>query len=157
MELYHVSRSDNLHLLTPSVPRDALKPKAWENGKIKRICLAPSIRGCLLGLSIKESDFIGVPHILLYVYSPIDEDVVCAYPNKRLIDEKLVFDANITGEVWITKEVKIKKMYQIKVLNFKNTPEKIEYDPVFIADSKLLNPHGRLTAYLPQFKIIRTY
>ncbi len=93
--LYHLSESKNLSILEPRIPECAVS--MFEDKSTKRICFSDNIEGCLSSLNDTESTY--------YVYvpdEPLNENEIY-HPTV-----KDVIDAKVTGEVWITKQIKVK-------------------------------------------------
>jgi hypothetical protein len=90
-------------ILTPRIPRNFFTDNGFEDNKTRRVCFAPSIDKCLLGLSMncKNKEY--------FVHVPIGSFAVI-YPTK--ID---VPDVEITGEIWVCDPVKIECVGKIKV------------------------------------------
>jgi RimJ/RimL family protein N-acetyltransferase len=106
-ELYCISQEDlDGQTLEPRVPDNFFTKNGYEDGETPRVCFAPTIEQCLMGLSqnLKEKEF--------YAFSP--EEV----PEENIYKPttKEVPDAEITDETWITCPVKLKKVGKIKVL-----------------------------------------
>ncbi len=106
-ELYCISQEDlDGQTLEPRVPDNFFTKNGYEDGETPRVCFAPTIEQCLMGLSqnLKEKEF--------YVFIP--EEVPEENIYKPTIEE--VPDSGITDETWITCPVKLKKVGKIKVL-----------------------------------------
>jgi hypothetical protein len=90
-------------ILTPRIPRNFFTDNGFEDNKTRRVCFAPSIDKCLLGLSMncKNKEY--------FVHVPIGSFAVI-YPTK--ID---VPDVEITGEIWVCDPVKIECVGKIRV------------------------------------------
>lgn len=90
-------------ILTPRIPRNFFTDNGFEDNKTRRVCFAPSIDKCLLGLSMncKNKEY--------FVHVPIGSFTVI-YPTK--ID---VPDIEITGEIWVCDPVKIECVGKIRV------------------------------------------
>lgn len=129
----------------PMMPRSAAHT---ENNTVSRITVAPTIVGCALGYARLESDFLDGPNQNLkkdhyrggYEISKL-EYTHCIQPN-----EKLVFDANRSGEHWLVP-------YNKKTLSY--SPLKIGkffiVEAVFLAtkgSDKVQMPAARLKGYL---------
>ena len=148
--LYHLSKADDINKLTPKVPAKVSSRKnAFEDDTIKRISFAPSIDGCILGLQLSKDDFKN-GEIILYVYSPIKVNKKDLVSNKKIVDDKLVFDAKITKECWYLTEVDVKLVGSITV--FDKVEQTIEYTPIRVGDPKFLKPNGKLETYLYKYK-----
>jgi ribosomal protein S18 acetylase RimI-like enzyme len=104
--LYFVSQEElNGKVLAPRIPDNYFTKNNYEDNTIKRVCFAPSIDKCLMGLSqnLKGKEF--------YVYEP-DGEYEVYKPDKNLVPDSL-----ITGELWILKPVKLKRVNRIKVID----------------------------------------
>jgi ribosomal protein S18 acetylase RimI-like enzyme len=103
--LYCVSQEDlDSKTLTPRVPNNFFTKNGYEDKTTKRVCFAPSIDKCLMGLSqnLKGKEFnVYEPDGKYEVYKP---------------DKDSVPDSTVTGELWILKPVKVKKVKKIKVI-----------------------------------------
>ena len=110
---YFISTTNmNSKTLKPKVPVNFFTKNGYEDSKTKRVCFAPSIDQCLMGMSYNctGKEF--------YVHIP-DSDVSFTTPS-----QKDVPDSKITGEIWATDEVKLRCVGKIKVLKDKGTPGK---------------------------------
>lgn len=137
-------------MLSPRIPTKVLsRENPFEDSIISRVSFAPSIDGCILGLQLSSEEFID-GKLVMYVYSPIDIDESRLVSNSDIIKEKLVFDAEITGECWYLNEVKVKRVGCITVYDI--VEKTIEYTPIRIGDPKFLKPNGKLETYLLKFK-----
>lgn len=104
----------------PRVP-DYLDPynpeeKGFEDNTTPRICFSTSIEGCLNGITVNLPRQNPDQFDKMYVYIP--EKPWKEYKhktNKELVKEKLVYDANVTREVWITEPVRMKLYGVIRV------------------------------------------
>lgn len=110
---YFISTSNmNSKILKPKVPNNFFTKNGYEDSKTKRICFAPSIDQCLMGMSYNctGKEF--------YIHIP-DGDVSFITPS-----QKDAPDSKITGEIWATNDVKLKCIGKIKVLKDKGTSGK---------------------------------
>ena len=137
---FHISMDTKMNgkTLKPRIPTYLTKKDNVttykENATIPRVCFSPSIEGCLNAIisAQKNLDVVG-KNIFVYIpEKPISEYKIKT--NKEIIKEKLVFDANATGEMWILEPVKLKLYGVIMVDQVKNIREK----PTINGD-----PHGR--------------
>jgi hypothetical protein len=106
MKLYHVSEHDLTgKTLTPRIPDNYMTKNNYEENKTPRISFATSVSGCLIGMSqnLKGKEF--------FVHEPEDYNVI----KTKSITNKDVPDSSLTGEVWVTTDVKLKAIYKIKV------------------------------------------
>lgn len=134
--MFHISLKNDMDgkTITPQLPSyitddGELDDNYQEDTKTKRLCVSPSIEGCLIAiLSYKKiREHVGDK---FYVYTP--EKPFSQYKhktNKEIVKDKLVFDANITKEAWILEPCKLKlygiiKLKKVKDLKKKPTVEK---------------------------------
>ena len=135
--VFHVSLDAYLNGVTfnPRVPEDASNAArdyldsdtgTFENTKAERVCFSKTINGALNALSCVLSR--NNPVLMfdrVYVYIP--EKDFKSYKhrtNHQIIIDKDVFDANVTGEVWITEPVKLKLYAVINVDGIKYVKNK---------------------------------
>jgi hypothetical protein len=126
---FHVTADKNLDekVLKPRIPtwvKDLKDPekimaetKRWENITTPRVCFSPSIEGCLNSImnihKITNKTF-GAEQLYVFIpEKPIDQ--YQHKTNKEIIRDGDVFDAKVTGEVWITEPVKLKFYGTIQV------------------------------------------
>ena len=111
--LYHISNRQNIKTINPSIPNNFMTKNNYEENKTKRVCFAPSIEQCLMGLSrnCEGEEF--------YVYIPI-KDYKTYSPNIKDVP-----DSGITGEIWIKEPVDVICIGKIKVLDTNKTPGKL--------------------------------
>lgn len=159
--MYHLSMNDSISHLDARVPHDVLvnKKDTLEDYSIPRTCMALSIPGCILGLQINSRHFkTEDPNetILFTVYEPVSYDNLIIKSNQELIDEKLVFDAHITGEIWILNpSIPVKKIATICV--YKKITKEINYVPILKnpKKTKWLKPDGSLDTYLRKWEYVK--
>ena len=110
--LYHISNRQNIKTINPSIPNNFMTKNNYEENKTKRVCFAPSIDQCLMGLSrnCEGEEF--------YVYTPI-KDYKTYSPNIKDVP-----DSGITGEIWIKEPVDVICIGKIKVLDTNRSPGK---------------------------------
>ena len=99
---FHLSKDRNLKILSPKIPECAIS--SYEDIASKRVCFSNTIKGCLSALQCNVGD-------KFYVYT-IKE------PNKTGIYFPSIYevrDCKFTGEVWVLKPVKVKRIGRIKV------------------------------------------
>jgi hypothetical protein len=106
-KLYFLSSQNmNNKTLRPRIPDNFLTKNNYEDNETKRVCFAPSINQCLIGLSMncKDKEF--------YVHTPDNID------NYEVINPTKfqVPDCKITNEKWILEPVKIICIGKIKVI-----------------------------------------
>lgn len=96
--------------LSPRIPNNFLTKNGYEDNKVPRVCFSTEIGKCLIALSMncKGKEF--------YVHVPVGDFEVY----KPSLSE--VPDRNITGEVWVKKNVKIKCIGKILVTDDDGKP-----------------------------------
>ena len=128
---FHCSRDGNLdgQIFKPRVPEyiERYNPEdtGFENSTTPRICLAPTIEGCLNGIAVNMPRISPLAFDRVYVYTP--EKPFNEYKhktNKELVRDKDVYDANITDEVWILEPVRMKLYGIIQVDQCSNVKKK---------------------------------
>ena len=99
--LSSISMDDEV--LQPRIPENYFVRSGYEDSHTPRVCFAPSIDQCLMGLSenLEGKEF--------YVHIPEDVHKL-THPTKKQVP-----DCEITGEVWITKPVVVQCVGKIKV------------------------------------------
>lgn len=103
--LYHIHEVDDypkITKLTPFIPESSLQDSP-EDKTMKRVCVSNTIGNCLLS--------IGIPNTLYDVYV-VDEKL--KRKDIRVPSINTVFDCEETGELWVLKEVKVKRIGTIK-------------------------------------------
>ena len=111
--LYHISNRQNIKTINPSIPNNFMTKNNYEENKTKRVCFAPSIEQCLMGLSRNcegEEFYVYIPVKHYKTYSPNIKDVP---------------DSGITGEIWIKEPVDVICLGKIKVLDTNKSPGKL--------------------------------
>ena len=111
--LYHISNRQNIKTINPSIPNNFMTKNNYEENKTKRVCFAPSIDQCLMGLSrnCEGEEF--------YIYTPT-KDYKTYSPNIKDVP-----DSGITGEIWIKEPVDVICLGKIKVLDTNKSPGKL--------------------------------
>lgn len=170
---FHISTDPHLdeHELKPRIPsyltnkKNQLNPDYPEEKDTKRICVSPSINGCLEAILNMEK-ILKVNNTSFYVYTPEKPfDEYKHKTNKELIDERLVFDANITKEAWILEPCKMKlygvlRINKIRDKRNKDTINKgiklgaLDIDWEWVVDPKVFKEYAE---DLPPKKISLTY
>ena len=120
--VFHVSMDKHIdgQVWKPRVP-DYLDPynpedTGFEDNTTPRICFSTSIEGCLNGITVNLQRQSPDTFDKMYVYVP--EKPWKEYKhktNKQLVKDKLVYDANVTREVWIMEPVRMKLYGGIRV------------------------------------------
>lgn len=109
-KLYFLSTTSmDQTILQPRIPNNYLVKNGYEDDKTKRICFAPSIDKCLMGLSRN------LKGERLCVHIAVD------YENLKMKKPtvKEVPDSKITGEIWILEPVELKYIGDIEVIKDK--------------------------------------
>ena len=99
--MYFISTSNmDDKTLEPRVVDNYFTRNGYEDNTTKRVSFAPSVNRCLMGLSqdVSNKDF--------YVYEPSDRSNLDIYkPNPKAVP-----DSSVTGELWVTTPVKLKRV-----------------------------------------------
>lgn len=103
MTLYHVSPIRNLTYLRPQIPEVVIASR--EDQTIPRVCVSNTIDGCLMSVGYSKRDTLSV-----YV---IDEPVAIYRPTRAQVR-----DAKFTGEVWIKRKAKVKKIGEVLLVDY---------------------------------------
>lgn len=90
--LFHLSPTPNLTVLTPRIPEAAVW--GYEDTKQKRVCFSTSIKRCLTALSDCNGQY--------YVYIPVNQHKAYSPTPTEVVD------VSETNEKWITRPVKVK-------------------------------------------------
>lgn len=112
-KIYFVSGDDmDGKTLYPRIPNNYFTKNGFEEDKTPRVCFAPSIDKCLMGISqnLKGKKF--------YVHEPIDYSKLDIHHPTN----KEVPDSNITGEIWVKNNVKIRCIGCIEVIKDDGKP-----------------------------------
>ena len=120
--VFHVTPDKHVdgQIWKPRVP-DYLDPynpedTGFEDNTTPRICFSTSIEGALNGITVNLQRQSPDTFDKMYVYVP--EKPWKEYKhktNKQLVKDKLVYDANVTREVWIMEPVRMKLYGVIRV------------------------------------------
>lgn len=120
MKLYHMSHGVTRpkFRMVPRIPASCMKD---ENREIKRICVAPTIAGCLRGRRGVNSD----EHVKI-VYRPYrsycDPNATIYVADAEPVEPVGVPDAEYTGELWLTKPTTFTKVGEINYRDIYNDP-----------------------------------
>lgn len=90
--------------LEPRVVDNFFTRNGYEDNTTKRVSFAPSVNQCLMGLSqdVSNKDF--------YVYEPADRSKLDIYkPNPKAVP-----DSSLTGELWVTTPVQLRRVGKIR-------------------------------------------
>lgn len=108
MRFLHLSEQElSERTLFPRIPRNRLTENGLEEGTIARVSFAPTVDQCLMAM------YGGTD--ILYVYEPEMYGHLRIVENKDIVKECLVPDARLTGELWVTTPVKLKRIGVIVV------------------------------------------
>lgn len=130
---FHLSPDSYLdgQVFKPRVPEylDRYDPedKNFENDTTPRVCLSPSIEGCLNGIMVNMPRVNVMPAKSTRFYVYIPEKPFHEYKhktNKELIRDKDIFDASVTQEVWILEPVRMKLYGVIEIDSVTNVKRK---------------------------------
>lgn len=103
--MYFISTSNmDDKTLEPRVVDNYFTRNGYEDSTTKRVSFAPSVNQCLMGLSqdVSNKDF--------YVYEPSDRSKLDIYkPNPKAVP-----DSSVTGELWVTTPVQLKRVGKIR-------------------------------------------
>ena len=121
--VYHISPEGTLdgQVFKPRVPEylDKYDPSKtnFEDVEQPRVCFSPSIEGCLNAILVNLGRWKTADKLRdWYVYIP--EKPLKEYKHrttKQLVDEKKVYDANLTKEIWIEEPVRLKQYGVIRI------------------------------------------
>ncbi len=125
--------------LIPRVPQ--VNIKSLEDGHIPRICVSTSIDGCILGSpyvfvradkakKFRHEGFrsrVAVGYVYAIKQNKISPNHIIS--NKEIVKRRLVFDADVTDETWITKPIDMNYIGKIKIHNNKNS-KSIKFKPL---------------------------
>lgn len=90
-------------VLKPRVPSNYFTKNGFEDSETARVSFAPSINQCLMGLSQNNTGKV------FYVYEPKNKKSLSVYkPNKKAVP-----DSDLTGELWVTSDVELKRVKKI--------------------------------------------
>lgn len=111
---YHISFKNNLHtnLIIPRIPQDIIEShlkdriEILENINIPRFCMSETLEGCLNSVSHLLNLLDSYPHLTFYVYANKGE-VNRFYNSNYLHDNRLVFDAYATQEIWVLEPIEL--------------------------------------------------
>ncbi len=104
-KLYWLSEDDlDGKTLEPRVPDNFFVKNGFEDAHTKRLCFAPTIDQCLMAISQNLTDK------KFNIYEPSERITTVQKPNIGAVP-----DSDITGELWVTDPVKLKKTGRIHV------------------------------------------
>jgi len=123
--LYHISLHNlDGEVLKPRIPDNFMVRQGYEDSTTKRVSFCKSIDGCLMALSqdIKGLEF--------YVHEPANYDDI----DIQYIGKVQVPDSEVTGEVWVTNNCKLKTIAKIRVGKAQPKPYPYEYGGKYKAE-----------------------
>lgn len=129
--VFHITDKSHFdgQIFKPRVPEylDPYDPNDnfFEDNTTPRISFSSSIEGCLNGIMCNMERDTPERFDKMYVYIP--EKPLKEYrnkTNKQLVDDKDVWDANVTREIWITEPVRMKLYGTIQVDQIKKVIRK---------------------------------
>lgn len=133
MRVYHISQKSlgGSIILKPGIPECAVK--SLEDLEIKRICVAPTILGCLRALELPGSDYKtkyddGETKQLFCYFA--DVDVGDLY--QPTINQ--VPDACLTGELWILKPYEFKLLTVFEMIKSTDNSDLNKFYKFYLSD-----------------------
>lgn len=160
--VFHISPEGHLdgRIFKPRVPEylDKYDPSKteFEDVETPRVCFSPSIEGCLNAIIVNIGRWKTANKLRdWYVYIP--EKPLKEYKyrtNKQLIDEKKVYDANLTREIWIEEPVRLKQYGIIRIDSVVDVNRK-KAVPTTLGESKKRNVYNFKWHWLVKPKIIK--
>ena len=119
-KFFHLSLQEDLggKILVPKLPnsiieflRDKEKQPGLENKleevSTPRLCMAPTIEGCLNALGHIISLLNERPYLTFHVYQNADK-ITKSYNWEYLHHKRLVFDAYLTHEIWVLEPIRLR-------------------------------------------------
>ena len=112
----HVSQDLNLDgkIFTPRIPNCRMIGKNMENGDIPRICFSEGSVDDALAAIVNYKYYKNFTNRKYAIYTPENNDFK-KMTNQEIVNNKYVFDAHVTKEMWALEPVKIKKVCEIFV------------------------------------------
>lgn len=160
--VYHISPEGHLdgHVFKPRVPGylDKYDPSKteFEDVETPRVCFSPSIEGCLNAIIVNIGRWKTANKLRdWYVYIP--EKPLKEYKyrtNKQLVDEKKVYDANITKEIWIEEPVRLKQYGIIRIDSVTDKSRK-KAVPTTLGEAKKRNVYDFKWHWLVKPKVLK--
>ena len=160
--VYHISPEGHLdgHVFKPRVPEylDKYDPSKteFEDVETPRVCFSPSIEGCLNAIIVNIGRWKTANKLRdWYVYIP--EKPLKEYKyrtNKQLVDEKKVYDANITKEIWIEEPVRLKQYGIIRIDSVTDKSRK-KAVPTTLGEAKKRNVYDFKWHWLVKPKVLK--
>lgn len=160
--VYHISPEGHLdgQVFKPRVPDylDKYDPSKteFEDVETPRVCFSPSIEGCLNAIIVNIGRWKTANKLRdWYVYIP--EKPLKEYKyrtNKQLVDEKKVYDANITKEIWIEEPVRLKQYGIIRIDSVTDKSRKRAV-PTTLGEAKKRNVYDFKWHWLVKPKVLK--
>ena len=160
--VYHISPEGHLdgQIFKPRVPDylDKYDPSKteFEDVETPRVCFSPSIEGCLNAIIVNIGRWKTANKLRdWYVYIP--EKPLKEYKyrtNKQLVDEKKVYDANITKEIWIEEPVRLKQYGIIRIDSVTDKSRK-KAVPTTLGEAKKRNVYDFKWHWLVKPKVLK--
>lgn len=160
--VYHISPEGHLdgQIFKPRVPDylDKYDPSKteFEDVETPRVCFSPSIEGCLNAIIVNIGRWKTANKLRdWYVYIP--EKPLKEYKyrtNKQLVDEKKVYDANITKEIWIEEPVRLKQYGIIRIDSVVDKSRK-KAVPTTLGEAKKRNVYDFKWHWLVKPKVLK--
>ena len=160
--VYHISPEGHLdgQIFKPRVPEylDKYDPSKteFEDVETPRVCFSPSIEGCLNAIIVNIGRWKTANKLRdWYVYIP--EKPLKEYKyrtNKQLVDEKRVYDANITKEIWIEEPVRLKQYGIIRIDSVTDKSRK-KAVPTTLGEAKKRNVYDFKWHWLVKPKVLK--
>ena len=160
--VFHISPEGHLdgQIFKPRVPEylDKYDPSdtGFEDVETPRVCFSPSIEGCLNAIIVHIARWKTANKLRdWYVYIP--EKPLKEYKyrtNKQLINEKKVYDANLTKEIWIEEPVRLKQYGIIRIDSVTNTNRK-KTVPTTLGESEKRNVYNFKWHWLVRPSVIK--
>ena len=160
--VYHISPEGHLdgQIFKPRVPGylDKYDPSKteFEDVETPRVCFSPSIEGCLNAIIVNIGRWKTANKLRdWYVYIP--EKPLKEYKyrtNKQLINEKKVYDANITKEIWIEEPVRLKQYGIIRIDSVTDKSRK-KAVPTTLGEAKKRNVYDFKWHWLVKPKVLK--
>ena len=160
--VFHISPEGHLdgQIFKPRVPEylDEYDPSKteFEDVETPRVCFSPSIEGCLNAILVNIGRWKTANKLRdWYVYIP--EKPLKEYKyrtNKQLVDEKKVYDANLTKEIWIEEPVRLKQYGIIRIDSVTDVNRK-KAVPTTLGESKKRNVYDFKWHWLVKPKVLK--
>ena len=160
--VYHISPKGHLdgQIFKPRVPDylDKYDPSKteFEDVETPRVCFSPSIEGCLNAIIVNIGRWKTAEKLRdWYVYIP--EKPLKEYKyrtTKQLVDEKKVYDANLTKEIWIEEPVRLKQYGVIRIDSVTDKSRK-KAVPTTLGESKKRNVYDFKWHWLVKPKVLK--